>query len=374
MKRIYISLALLALIAVITGLSALLNPQIISKITPQKVNSAEPPIILIHGFNQSSDFWEDIHLIHALKEKNIIHMGNYHSNENLDFQLFNATEIAKGQTALYTLSLPEKGTKDIRASGIFLGKIIRTVTTRHQCENVRLIAFSAGGIVSREYLTTNYQRHQVASLTTVSTPHLGSEHAWLCVSYHQLLSLLKDMQTDTSGNILTQNTRKITTIALKSLTYQIQQWSHEFGIDISSQCALMLAEPENGNYLDTLSKAPHPTNITYHCIMTEENILNYDLQKLKHDFDFIRSGDFTSTTLADNLLDLARNALGKLDNLSSKLTKLKFHGDGVVSKHSQNLNNIAAFQNNSNLTSTTTELISDHGNPAITNAILKTLP
>lgn len=373
MKKCLIPLLIIA--AIITAVM-LVNPKIITQLGTTRTVSAQPPIILVHGFNQSSNFWNDIHLISELEQQGTINMGNFHpSNEasNSELQLSGPKDITEGQTALYTLSLPEKGTRDIRDSGILLEKTITKVISRHHCDKVRLISFSAGGIVCREYLSNHPKQHHIASLTTISTPHLGSEHAWLSVSYHNLKSMLAAMQSDTSGNLVTKGTRTATAFTLDKFTGQLEQWGNDAGIDINSQCALMLAEPENGNYLDQLAKSPYPTDITYHCIITEENILNYDWQKLKKDFSVIQSGNFTNTAIADNLLDLARNGLGKLDKISSQFSSLKFRGDGVVSKFSQDLNNIAAFKNNPHLTASTTHLESDHGNPAIKTAILHTL-
>ncbi|MGJ8657039.1 MAG: alpha/beta fold hydrolase [Akkermansiaceae bacterium] len=368
-------LAPLLIIAAIIAAMMLVNPKIITQLGTSRVISTEPPIILVHGFNQSSNFWADIHLISELEQQGTINMGSFNADQDNQLQLSAPKNITKGQTALYTLSLPDKGTRDIRDSAILLEKTIARVISRHNCDKVRLISFSAGGIVSREYLSKHPEQHHIASLTTVSTPHLGSEHAWLSVSYHNLKSLLTAMQSDTSGNFVSKGTRAATAYTLGKFTGQLEQWGNEAGIDINSQCALMLAEPENGNYLDQLANSPYPTDITYHCIITEENILNYDWHKLKKDFSVIQSGNFTNTAIADNLLDLARNGLGKLDKISSplNLSSPKFRGDGVVSKFSQDLNNIASFKNNPHLTASCTHLESDHGNPAIKTAILQTL-
>ncbi len=363
----------IAIAATIIAYVYFVNPRFLQNIVSHQVTSSKPPIILVHGFNQNSDFWNDIHLVSALQEQNTINMGNFHSAEANNIQFTEAQEITKDQSALYTLSLPDNGTKDIRDSAILLEKSIAHVIKRHRCDKVRLIAFSAGGIVCREYLVKHHDDHHIASLTTVSTPHLGSEHAWLSVSYHNLKSILTAMQSDESGNFVTKNARIATAFGLSKFVSHLEQWGTDAGIDINSQCAIMLAEPEQGNYLDQLSKAPHPADIDYHCIITEENILNYNWRKFKSDFGEIKSGNFNSTAIADNLLDLARNGLGKLNKISSQFSELKFRGDGVVSQHSQDLNNISTFQTNPLLHASCTLLESDHGNPAIKAAILDCL-
>eukprot|EP00112_Aurelia_sp_Birch-Aquarium-sp1_P008844 Seg19851.1 transcript_id=Seg19851.1/GoldUCD/mRNA.D3Y31 product="hypothetical protein" protein_id=Seg19851.1/GoldUCD/D3Y31 len=135
----------------------------------------------------------------------------------------------------------------------------------------------------------------------------------------------------------------------------------------------MLATPENGNYLDQLARANHPEDVSYHSIITEENILTYGWEEIKKDWGHIRGKDFSNTDLANLLLDLARNGLGKLDKIADQFTAMKFRGDGVVSKHSQNMNNIHAFQHNEALNARITHLKAEHGSSEMKGAILDAL-
>jgi len=373
MQKLISFISILVLVLLSTMCS---KQETISKPVVKRVTSEKTPIILIHGFNQGSDFWNDIGLIDELKSAQTIKMGSFYPSiekPTMEIIVRDPQDIASGQSAVYTLSLQESGTVDIRDSATLLEKSIQHVIDRHECQKVRLVSFSAGGVVSREYIQRHPQEHRVASLTTVSAPHLGSEHAWLAVSYNNLKKSITKMNDDDSGNFVSQGTRTVTAFTLNKITDQLEDWGDKAGIDISSKCALMLAEPENDNYLDSLSKANYPYDINYHCIITEENILNYSFQKLKSDYHFIKSGDFSNTAIADNLLDLARNGLGKLDKITAQFTSLKFRGDGVVSNFSQNLNNTVAFKNNSELNAGITHLEADHGGQAITKAILENL-
>jgi len=86
---------------------------------PEQIISAEPPIILVHGFNQSSNFWSDIHLITALEAQGTINMESFRWSQdsaNNEIQLRDPKHITQGQAALYSLSLPEKGTKTAKTS------------------------------------------------------------------------------------------------------------------------------------------------------------------------------------------------------------------------------------------------------------------
>lgn len=370
MKKIFV---LIFIIIAIIAIAVYPIPQIRRSLAASKINSVEPPIILVHGFNQNANFWNYIHLTQDLEKSNIISMGTFHAPENLQLEIKDTQTISQGQSALYTLSIPEKGAIDIRDSAKLLASTIQKVTKRHKCDKVRLISFSAGGVIAREYLTNNFNNHHVASLTTISSPHMGSEHAWIAVSYQDLKSKLSALQSDTSGNILVKQTKKATAFTLTKLINQLKQWSNQVRIDIDSQCAYMLAEPENDNYLDRLNQANHPSDIQYHCIITEENIINYNWQKLKQDFYTIKEGNFSSSNMATNLLDLARNCLGNVDNSKVTPSVKTFRGDGVVSIFSQNLNNISAFQNNSSLSASITHLDTNHGSPDIKSAIVDSL-
>ncbi len=343
-----------------------------SKNTPGIV-SADPPIILVHGFNQTSNFWDDISLIKDLKEKNYILMGEYYANETQQIQLRDTAEITASQSACYKLALPAKGSKDIRDSAILLEKAIAEITHRHDTDKVKLITFSAGGIVCRQYLTNNINNHKTLSLTTVSAPHLGSEHAWLADGFHTIKSLLGSMESNTSGNALVRGSRHYSAKGIKAVTSQIEKWGLNAGIDINSKCARMLARPESGNYLDELSSAPHPSDLRYHCIITEENIFNYDVSSLKSDFAKLKKGNLSQMDLATTILDLGRFGLGKLDKISEQFSSQKFRGDGVVSRFSQDLNNIASFKNDTKLTASTTHLETQHGGPEICTAIIQAL-
>jgi len=216
------------------------KPETISKATVQRITSKHIPIILIHGFNQDSEFWDKIGLISELEGEQTIKMGNFYPSEEaptIEVVLKNTQEITEGQSAIYTLSLQESGTVDIRDSATLLEKSIQHIIDRHECDKVRIISFSAGGVVSREYLSRHLQEHHVASLTTVSAPHLGSEHAWLAVSYDNLKQSIAKMRDNDSGNFVTKGTRTVTSFTLNKITNQLEEWGNKAGIDISSKCA-----------------------------------------------------------------------------------------------------------------------------------------
>ena len=378
MKKLYFGAAALVVLAGAIAITLLSKQMVDTESTTADsdiIVSKDPPIILVHGFNQSSNFWDDVGLVGALADRNTILMGDYFSENDSNnglVTLRNPIEIIKGQTALYTITFPQNGTSDLRDSAIMLEKAIQQVTARHRCDKVKLITFSAGGVISRQYITDHVSDHKVASLITVSSPHLGSEHAWLAESFRNAKSYTASLKSS-DGNFITKPTKRGTAYLMEKTLGQLEDWSHNTGIDINSRAAIMLTNPESGNYLDLLSRADHPADITYHSIITEENILTYGWTELRNDWGKVAGNDFSNTDLMNMFLDLGRNGLGKLDKISDQFTSMKFRGDGVVSKHSQNINNIHAFQNSDALNAGITHLKSEHGSSEMKGAILDAL-
>ena len=63
----------------------------------------------------------------------------------------------------------------IEENAAFVQRKIKEVLTTEHCEKVNIIAHSKGGLDARYLITHLHMEHQVASLTTISTPHMGSE-------------------------------------------------------------------------------------------------------------------------------------------------------------------------------------------------------
>lgn len=82
-------------------------------------------------------------------------------------------ELVKNGATVYYGHQQAWGTIEENAENI--RQKIQQVLEENHCDKVNIIAHSKGGLDSRYLITHLHLEHQVASLTTVSTPHQGSE-------------------------------------------------------------------------------------------------------------------------------------------------------------------------------------------------------
>lgn len=82
-------------------------------------------------------------------------------------------ELTKNGAVVYYGHQQAWGTIETNAESI--RQKIEQVLEENHCDKVNIIAHSKGGLDSRYLITHLHMAHQVASLTTISTPHRGSE-------------------------------------------------------------------------------------------------------------------------------------------------------------------------------------------------------
>ncbi|MDE5907976.1 MAG: triacylglycerol lipase [Lachnospiraceae bacterium] len=95
-----------------------------------------------------------------------------------DLQYFNywgriPTELARNGAILYYGHQQAWGT--IEDNALIIKDTIKKVLLENQCDKVNIIAHSKGGLDARYLISGLHMENQVASLTTISTPHRGSE-------------------------------------------------------------------------------------------------------------------------------------------------------------------------------------------------------
>lgn len=344
------------------------NAPAIPDIAP--IVSKKIPIIFVHGYNQSSQFWKDINIIQELRNEDYISMANFLWKNNKALNTEHTEEISDGQSAVYTLSMPQFGTLDIRQSGKLLNLATGHVTTRHRCATVRLIGFSMGGVVIREYITS-HAKHRASQVITVSSPHVGSEHAWLAQLYKEQenrLAQAKEIPVSGLRSYAEKESKKLTH---EHILKALDALSNKLQIPINSMAARMLMPPTGDNYLSQLNKRPHPTDISYHSVITEENLLTYHFHEVKQDWEKMKKKQFKNTNLTAASVDVLRHSIGKIGELSDAIEKNHFRGDGIVSCHSQNMNHIEAFQNDTNLNSGVSQIETSHLTTYIRAEILR---
>jgi hypothetical protein len=80
-----------------------------------------------------------------------------------------------GEFVIYTVDLPS--TAPLAEQARLLGGMLQGTARRHPDAPLDLVGHSAGGVVARLALV-NYGAATVTRLTTIASPHLGTERAW----------------------------------------------------------------------------------------------------------------------------------------------------------------------------------------------------
>lgn len=112
------------------------------------------PVILIHGYSSSGEFWAD---------------SDHKFIQSLD-----------QQKILYdkSINFPNKGKNAVFVDNARLNtEIERIASQQYHVKHVHLVAHSKGGLTARDYLSTGKQSPAVLSLTTLSTMHKGTAQA-----------------------------------------------------------------------------------------------------------------------------------------------------------------------------------------------------
>lgn len=109
-----------------------------------------PPVIVVHGL------WDNAQRIQPL----VRGLG------------------ARGITSIHAPDFPASGAETIEALAIRLSEVVDQVQTRHQTDQVRLVGFSMGALVSRTYLQQLHGAARVQTFISISGPHRGTVMAY----------------------------------------------------------------------------------------------------------------------------------------------------------------------------------------------------
>jgi len=340
-----------------------------SELIPEpKIVSAEPPVILVHGFNQTAKFWSDIDLLKPLERKKYETVARLELSSG-KLKVKSMAELERGDSAVYLVDLPERGTVDIEESAAMMKQVVDLVCAEQECEQVRLVGFSLGGVACRDYLCAYLGAHRTQQLITISSPHLGSEHAWLAQLYKNIWYTKMRVDRQKPSNFIATGSQKLTSGVLWQTLNGLEKLANQAHIDLECDAARMLLPPRDSNYLYQLNRKSHPQDVDYHCVLTEENVMTYHWSELGRDWEKIRKKKLHDSRLVIATADFTRQVIGKLSMMQKEFKQSRFRGDGVVALSSQNLNNIHAFENSDKLSATTTKVESVHAGSSVRSVL-----
>ena len=128
--------------------------------------------VLVHGYHSSGHSWRYNGITTLLASNGWNDAGSYTLRGNL---VYSGHPLSKTGKHLITAELPSEATIDIQAT--ILNQYLDDITKQFPEQRIHLVAHSAGGLVARLALVTNYSQqnnYNVAQLITIATPHLGS--------------------------------------------------------------------------------------------------------------------------------------------------------------------------------------------------------
>jgi len=238
------------------------------------------PILLVPGYSSKSVVWETTGLVNYMQQKGLVYGGKLRAHTNNQHKIIPEKTI-KGNVDFFSLSYSDSVQK-IDYLEKELGLAIKYIRKNTNAKKVIIVAYSMGGLVSRDYLTNHYKRPYVSTLITIDSPHKGSFLADIAKTSSLLLS-------DKYTNYLSQN----------------------MDIPIDGKAINDLMSEESNQFLKKLNHAKHPQKITY-----------------------------------VSIIGIEKNTSSINSYLKNQLGISTYEGDLVCSKDSQNMKNIEWFQMN----------------------------
>lgn len=134
-------------------------------------------LVLIHGYLGQGGSWRAAGVTHVLDRAGW-EDGGHLRIENQQVMNYRQSEPQKYDRSFYTLDTPSDAPVGLQAQ--FLATFLKAISKRHPGESINLAGFSAGGLVARMYMVNRKDDEpKIASLITISTPHLGTQLAEL---------------------------------------------------------------------------------------------------------------------------------------------------------------------------------------------------
>jgi len=324
-------------------LSAILLLSLLGAGEPILARSIPFPIIFVHGFGETAERWDDIkpffHLLELQfggvlqisKWGNVITSPNY--NKAADYFFIQFTDDQLGI---------QDQIKELR-------RFIKKLHRESGAPRFVLVGFSMGGLTSRAYLTQYHNKHKIAKLVTITSPHQGSNWAY----FHKIA--LKCLNRAGASKDMSFWT-KIETDGKKALCKLFEQVSEKV-IDIRfagpAMRDLMPIEKgaEHSSLLAQLAHTDHPLDVQYASVVAQTPTLEEPFVILEN-FIKEKKSNGILTALTSPFIDFGRQHFPKFINFINLISNSnagknncnKGSGDGAISVCSQDMSQLAWFK------------------------------
>lgn len=268
-------------------------------------SNLKTPIILISGYNNKSDLWEQEKFTDYLADKqNLIYGGK------LVFDKDSKINSTKGDTLskmdYFSVSFSDS-TTSIDLLSVELKNFVTYVTEKTNTKKVMLVGYSMGGLIARQYLTENINDHKVSALITIASPHKGS--FWANTIY--------------ATNLLLGGTDS-------KLIEKLSSW---LGKPISGLAIAQMVQSGRESFLTKLNQKQHPNDVLYHSIVAQKSMMS-NFKTILNFFDIeVPNGnnDYVVTSESQNMSNIS---YFKQNNIDCQITKIEnTHHFNVLNQH-----------------------------------------
>ena len=294
------------------------------------------PLILVHGLGGSASGWQYSGMVGFLKDKGLVFGGDFEFKDGgLDLEV---PDEWQPRADFYAIDIVD-AFDSLEQWKIELRAVVLEVLRLTGAPKVVLVGFSAGGLASRAYLVEWLDDHKVAKLVTVSSPHLGSELAYL--------ALLKDtLIRDAAGRGPTSMISKVALNKLSGLEEKV-------GVELGSELVRQLVPERDNEFLQKLNRSEHPRDIDYSAVVVNHQLELSSSRELYIELSKLKSLD-ESSQIVSSAANMIMRWLGSLDGVESE------GGDGAVLVESQNILNVEFFRENRPLVSSVIKVSGQH--------------
>lgn len=268
-------------------------------------SNLKTPIILISGYNNKSELWEEEKFTDYLaNKKNLIYGGKLFFDANLKINSTKGDTLSKMD--YFSVSFSDS-TTSIDVLSIELKKFITHITEKTNTKKVMLVGYSMGGLIARQYLTENIDDHKVSTLITIASPHKGS--FWANTIY--------------ASNLLLGGTDS-------KLIEKLSSW---LGKPISGLAIAQMVQSGKESFLAKLNEKSHPDDVVYHSIIAQKSMMS-NFKTILNFFDIkIPNGnsDYVVTSESQNMNYIS---YFKQNNINCEITKIEnTHHFNVLNQH-----------------------------------------
>jgi len=351
-------------------------------------------LILVHGFEETGEDWFKREYPQRLEEEGgFVYAGNLSLSAEGEVKYTKKPKkrLPRDNRWIFTVDLPENATVAIRESAEALSAMIPVAKRESGAQKVALVGYSIGGVVCRAYLTSdlyhNERQGEVTRLITISSPHLGTEFAALSHLYHglkgdleagQIMKGVSKMLGDAEANsdaseeteegadsgfaafadtikrewsgLMGKAESGVASLRAKSAELLATAFQKTCGVRIASSALMDLTPPgEGGEFLIQLNQNPgnklhpHPMSVLYRSVVTAKNVDNTSLSDLRESLKKLTEGQAKGAPAVMALTDFIQSTMGVLRSGGAHSWE-DLAGDGIVSRRSQNMENVPVLR------------------------------